>query len=52
MNWILRLLCCATCSQRDVGVGNTQILNVCVGVQSLALAHANVDNDFVFLDKW
>lgn len=23
-----------------------------IALQSLALAHANVDNDFVFLDKW
>ena len=26
--------------------------DVCFCLQSLALAHANIDNDMVFLDKW
>ena len=36
-----------------VPASHIQTGDVCVFVlQSLALAHANIDNDFVFLDKW
>ena len=40
----------ACCYTRQLS--HNEVAKMCLCVQSLALAHANVDNDLVFLDKW